>query len=1011
MSRRTKQPSTSGRRSESVAGLIEDWYHVPVLLVLLGVMFYTRVQGWKNFVIGDKVFFSGNDAWYHLRQVTYTVRNWPSTMPFDPWTHFPVGTSVGQFGTLYDQIVATVALIVGLGSPDQHTIGLTLLFAPAVFGTLVAIPAYFIGKRLGGRFGGVVAVLILALAPSEFLRRSLVGFSDHHVAEAFFQSIAVLAVMVAVSVAEREKPVYEQFQERDWENLRSPVGWAALAGVAISLYIWTWPPGVLLVGILGLFFTITLTLVYVRGESPEHLAIAGAVMMSVVGILSLLAFDSFALSPTQFTLIQPALAFAVAAGCLFLAFLARKLDETDYSPYVYPGIIASIISATALVLMLAAPDVFDFFVAQFARVAGFGSSATAQTVGEAQPLRLSDAQNYLTFSYGLTFYTGVVGAVVMLVQYFYAGERRAEYLFVLTWAVVMTMAAFTQVRFNYYLIVAIAAMNAFLAGGILRYVSPDRAVRSVRDIELYQVLTVVAVLLVVTGPLTLGGTNAIAYGGQVSQPGEVTEWDDSLEWLSNETPEEGTYGGAQNEMELYGQFQQTENYEYPDGAYGVMSWWDYGHFITVKGERIPDANPFQQSATKAANYLLATNETQANDLLVSEQGEETRYVMIDWKLADPSSNKYSAPTVFYDRENLTSRDMLTPVFNQQGSRLVTTVQSQRHYDSMRTRLYYHHGSSIEVEPVVSDWETATINTQRGPISFPAMPSSANTSAVKRFETMEEAQAYVESDPTSQIGGIGPYPSERVPALQHYRLVKVSNTSALSSPTFQQSFFVRAQLLGQAGLSTGELFRTPPSWVKTFEKVPGATVEGTGPANTTITAAVQMRMPTTNSTFTYTQQAQTDENGQFTMTLPYSTTGYDEYGLDAGYTNVSVQANGPYTFTSPLERDSNLTGTQWRGTADVSEGQVLGEEESAVEVSLSEETVDIPEGAQNGTDDGNATNGTDGNVTTPPNGTNTTDGDETNTTTGTNNTTAQSLTASTWQATDGLAAATMLVALP
>ncbi|WP_336359318.1 oligosaccharyl transferase, archaeosortase A system-associated [Haladaptatus sp. ZSTT2] len=1001
MSKRNKQPSAQTRRSGSVADLIEEWYHVPLLVALLGVMLYTRVQGWKNFVSGGDVFFSGNDAWYHFRQVSYTVQHWPSTMPFDPWTHFPVGTSVGQFGTLYDQIVATVALIVGLGSPDQHTIGLTLLFAPAVFGTLVAIPAYLIGKRLGGRFGGIVAVLILALAPSEFLRRSLVGFSDHHVAEALFQSIAVLAVMVALSVAEREKPVYEQFQERDWDNLRSPVGWAALAGVAVSLYIWTWPPGVFLVGILGVFFALALSIVYVRGESPEHLAITGAVMMGVVTVLTLVSFDSFALSPTQFTLIQPLLAAAVAGGCVFLAFLARKLDTTDYPRLAFPGVIVGSIAVVSLLLMVVVPDVFNFFVSQFSRVAGFGSSATAQTVGEAQPLQLSQAQNYLSFSYGLTFYTAVVGAGVMLVQYFYAGKSRAEYLFVLTWAVFMTAAAFTQVRFNYYLILAIVALNAFLAGGIFRFVSPEKAIRSVRDIELYQVLTVVAILLVVTGPLALRGTNAISYAGQVSQPGEVTQWDDSLDWLANETPKEGTYGGAQNQMDLYGTYAQTDDFDYPDGSYGVMSWWDYGHFITVKGERIPDANPFQQSATEAANFLLSTNETAANEQLVSPEGEETRYVMIDWKLADPSSNKFSAPTVFYNRENLTSRDIIKPVFNQQGTQLVYTVQSQRYYESMRTRLYYHHGSSIEVEPVVSDWGTSSVQTNRGTVTFPALPSGPNATAIKRFETMDEAREYVDNDATSQIGGIGKYPSERVPALQHYRLVKISNTSALSSPTFQQAFFTRAQLLGQGGLSTNALFNTPPAWVKTFEKVPGATVEGTGPANTTITAAVEMRMPTSNSTFTYTQQAQTDENGEFTMTLPYSTTGYEEYGLSEGYTNVSVRATGPYTFTSPLERDDNLTGTQWQGSADVTEGQVIGEDSNAVTVSLSEETVDIPEGAQ---DDGNATNTTDGSATDAPNGTNTTN----------DSNTSASLTPPatlSWQAADAPAVANIPSALP
>ena len=37
---------------------------------------------------------------------------------------------------------------------------------------------------------------------------------------------------------------------------------------------------------------------------------------------------------------------------------------------------------------------------------------------------------------------------------------------------------------------------------------------------------------------------------------------------------------------------------------------DYGHWITTLGERIPTANPFQQNARQAANFLLVPNASQ-----------------------------------------------------------------------------------------------------------------------------------------------------------------------------------------------------------------------------------------------------------------------------------------------------------------------------------------------------------------------------------------------------------------
>jgi dolichyl-diphosphooligosaccharide--protein glycosyltransferase len=149
-------------------------------------------------------------------------------------------------------------------------------------------------------------------------------------------------------------------------------------------------------------------------------------------------------------------------------------------------------------------------------------------------------------------------------------------------------------------------------------------------------------------------------------------------------------------------------------------------------------------------------------------------------------------------------------------------------------------------------------------------------------------------------------------------------------------------------------RSTPSWVKTFEKVPGATVEGTGaPANTRVTATVQMNMPGANSTFTYRQHAMSNDDGEFTMVLPYSTTGYENFGPDNGYTNVSVRANSSYTITTPPTTNESGYATNYGQQFNVSESKVLGVDESAKEVTLEQRTV-APEGSQS-TNTTNTTN--------------------------------------------------------
>jgi len=105
--------------------------------------------------------------------------------------------------------------------------------------------------------------------------------------------------------------------------------------------------------------------------------------------------------------------------------------------------------------------------------------------------------------------------------------------------------------------------------------------------------------------------------------------------------------------------------------------------------------------------------------------------------------------------------------------------------------------------------------------------------------------------------------------------------------------------------------------------------------------VEMRNPATNKTFVYRQRTRTDQNGNFEMTVPYSTTGYDDWGTDEGYTNVSVRAETQYQFTAVGTSNGNRTG--FTGTTEVSEGQVIGEDDSAATVEL--EPISIQQGSE------------------------------------------------------------------
>ncbi|GAG39985.1 unnamed protein product, partial [marine sediment metagenome] len=134
---------------------------------------------------GQWVNFGGNDPWYHMRLVENLVQHFPHIIAFDPFTLFPYGQNV-PFAPFFDLILGFLIWVIALGSPTQHTIETVGAYFPAILGALVTVPVYFIGRELFNRTVGLLSAALIAILPGEFLFRSLLGFTDHHIAEVLF---------------------------------------------------------------------------------------------------------------------------------------------------------------------------------------------------------------------------------------------------------------------------------------------------------------------------------------------------------------------------------------------------------------------------------------------------------------------------------------------------------------------------------------------------------------------------------------------------------------------------------------------------------------------------------------------------------------------------------------------------------------------------------------------------------------------------------------------------------
>ncbi|WP_137288540.1 oligosaccharyl transferase, archaeosortase A system-associated [Natronorubrum halophilum] len=976
MSTDTERAEEGAETSSSFLETWAKWYHIPVLGAVMLFMFWVRTQSYDRFVTDDGTpALAGVDSWYHWRTLEWTAENYPNTMPYEIWTGFPTGNYVGQFGTLFDQLIVTVAMIVGLGDPSAETLYTVALLAIPAMAALVAVPVFYMGRRLGGTIGGISAIIVLALAPGSFLSRSTVGQLDHHVGEVLFMAIAVLGMMVALRVAEREQPIYELVVDRDWGALRTPTIYSVLAGFALSLYVWAWPSAIVLIGIFGVFFAIQLCLDYLRGISPDHVAFVGAVSLGVTTIITLLLIEEIGFSVSSFGVLQPLTAALVAVGCLFMAWLARTWNERDLDRRYYPLAIGGIAGVAMLVMWLALPDLYSTLIGNLTgRLLPIDPSTSTLTISEAQPP--DDFTSYVSDEFGAAFFTMLLGLALLVARPFFGRDYRAEYTLVIVWSLFLISMTATQVRFSYYLVLAVAVVNAAFIADVVRLFDLDLegGVDSLRQVETYQVIVLLMVVLLLFAPLLppMAGENATAWdrGENVGPSQDAMHWQESNHWLAENTPEPGNWGGADNasELDYFGTYEYPDggDYDYPQGAYGVMSWWDYGHLITTQGERIPHSNPFQQNARSSSAFLTAESEEQGelvldtiaagesplddeNALRSNEEleamaedatHEEIRYVMIDHAMA---GGKFHAITEWTEPDYshfVTAEDLGDEPLH--ADNLSEAFGEVPYDNTMLSKLYFDDASGME------HYRTVHENEDAGTAFFVSYAEVYHEQAFQPQTAQQlESMGYENGDVLYVSGGQLAPPGEGNPAVR------------INRPESQQG-----ALQLQQNPSTVLFDAQRSAAVKTFERVEGATIAGTVDDEDDLLGDdapvhVELELETNaDRTFNYTQEVELAADGSFEVTVPYATN--DELGVEDGYTNSSVEALGDYTVSVGVPGEEGYEGQLSVPETAVVQGETIDdiefEQTQLEEPADNESESEVP-------DDGTDENGSDGNEST------------------------------------------------
>jgi dolichyl-diphosphooligosaccharide--protein glycosyltransferase len=811
-------------------------------LVTLFSVFALWLRLIPMFIMGNTdilMMVGSDDPLYNLRQVEQMLANNLAYAWFDPMTLYPSGSTI-YWGPLFPMIIAICCMITG-ATTRPEIIGVGLII-PAIMAAAIVVIMYWVGKTCGDWKTGLLASGFTAIVTGQFFYRSLYGYMDHHIAEVIFSTLFCLFYMYFL-LSEKETII-------DLKNIhtyKKTVVLSALAGIAYLLGLFVMPTMILFAMIAGIFTVIQFVIDVHRNRTSEYLIIINFVVFAIA-ILGLLIFglnnSGIDLSTYSIGHIYAYIGIIVGTGLLYL--ISRFLNGKEW--YFYPAALLGCGLFFSLTLFFISPVLFNLLIASF--FAFFGQVAVTDTVQEARGWAPGLA--WMTFNYGLILMAG--GILVM--AYNNLRDEHPEQVFALVWSLIVLFSTWQHVRYEYYLAINIALLSAVCVSfvwtkgrdDIYRLVlgfsydtdpvepvdnAPIRGKKQKRSTKKsvghthsnYLMVGLIAIIVGV-GILFAYTSVSLSYSSAVSIPTQMNpDWRESLDWLGNNTPETG--------VNYYTIFDR-KTFKYPEGSYGIMSWWDYGHMITYISKRIPNANPFQQGVAGeigSAAYFMSISEENANKIL-DRLG--TRYIITDIEM---DTGKFWAISTWYNSSVANApyqMTLLAPMENDPNSYDPALLNKQSYYLTTVSRLHNFDGSMTPASTVYY------IEYADPEITRVSLPVITLVDAINASEGKHRADEYNLKAPIGYhaivLSPAITLPIDTVPALRHYRLVHESPTNVFNA-------------------------KTPDvKYVKVFEYVKGAHIKGEG----IIEVAV---VSNTGRQFIYRQAS---VNGEFIV--PYSTSG-------------------------------------------------------------------------------------------------------------------------------------------
>ncbi|MGC8605934.1 MAG: STT3 domain-containing protein [Vulcanisaeta sp.] len=452
----------------------------------------------------------------------------------------------------------------------------SVVLLPAIANAAVVPAMFYLGYRLGGKYVGLLAAL-WSVFSTMLLQRGTAGW---FAAEPLFQFIATLGIAFYIESLIRKDNYWILF--------------AVLSAIFNGITTWVWGSYVFLWNFYGLFTIVILLYLLIRIARRQNLPFTIDKLV-ITYVLTDLGFSAFvAITPRYgfHTLISGM--GGVANVALLFSIIAYALIKLyPRYPRIMVPIIRYFLMAIVVLVVAVIGLSFTSIGGKFlGALAPFARSAIVQSVAEHSPSTLQQSMYNISITIPFMIYTMILSIMslslpVILISlgslvaaYFASSEVWLFMLLGLFWvpAAAYGFVKLTELALNRRIVIGLSL--AALLGIIL-------AIALIVNIQPALSMSIMPQQIVST----------------VTPPIPTPDWLDALQWLSYNTPPNAT----------------------------VLSWWDYGYWIAVIGNRTSLADNSTVNGTQIAligNFFMSNPYNYTGVLEKLNELHDPQYILI-----------------------------------------------------------------------------------------------------------------------------------------------------------------------------------------------------------------------------------------------------------------------------------------------------------------------------------------------------------------------------------------------